>query len=278
MGQSSSSIVLSEIKTEVLLDSDDPPYQNFLLQQYGERLEKLSQHDKLSNFPLDAGFLSVVENGLHDERHKRSHTISCSGMSWIHSSKRRRSITTERLDPRKHWKLQPVTCTVNMELRSELCLWAETTLTPGSEFLMDQISLSWLWTTTKQQFQKISSKNIVKPECQGFCMPIEGESKTTKKGTCWLFTESSFTTRASRRRWSGSILEDQEFSSESIPTVYSLVWQSIDSMLGSKRRSQKEISLLHWWFRSNCLFPSSSRTFRTHSYWSFITGQCGNSE
>ena len=47
MGQS---IVLSAIKTEVLLDSDDPTNQNFLLQQYEERIEKLSQQDKLSKF------------------------------------------------------------------------------------------------------------------------------------------------------------------------------------------------------------------------------------
>ena len=62
MGQS---IVLSAIKTEVPLDSDDPAYQNFLLQQYGERIEKLSQQDKLSKFCMDAGFLSVVENGQY---------------------------------------------------------------------------------------------------------------------------------------------------------------------------------------------------------------------
>ena len=63
MGQSSSSIVLSAIKTEVLLDSDDPANQNFLLQQNEEQIEKLSQQDKLSKFCMDAGFLSVVENG-----------------------------------------------------------------------------------------------------------------------------------------------------------------------------------------------------------------------
>ena len=60
MGQS---IVLSAIKTEVPLDCDDPAYQIFLLQQYGERIEKLSKQDKLINFCMDAGFLSVVENG-----------------------------------------------------------------------------------------------------------------------------------------------------------------------------------------------------------------------
>ena len=65
MGQSSSSLMLSVIKTEVPLDCDDPAYQNFLLQQYGERIEKLSQQDKLSKFCMDAGFLSVVENGQY---------------------------------------------------------------------------------------------------------------------------------------------------------------------------------------------------------------------
>ena len=59
------SIVISAIKTEVPLENDDPAYQNFLLQQYGERIEKLSQQDKLSKFCMDAGFLSVVENGQY---------------------------------------------------------------------------------------------------------------------------------------------------------------------------------------------------------------------
>ena len=62
MGQS---IVLSAIKTEVSLDCDDPTNQDLLLQQYGERIEKLSQQDKLSKFCLDAGFLCVVEIGQY---------------------------------------------------------------------------------------------------------------------------------------------------------------------------------------------------------------------
>ena len=53
------------IKTEFPLDSDDPAYKIFLLQQYGERIEKLSQQDKLRKFCMDAGFRSVVENGQH---------------------------------------------------------------------------------------------------------------------------------------------------------------------------------------------------------------------
>ena len=62
MGQS---ILLSAIKTEVSLDCDDPTNQDLLLQQYGERIEKLSQQDKLSKYCMDAGFLSVVEIGQY---------------------------------------------------------------------------------------------------------------------------------------------------------------------------------------------------------------------
>ena len=51
----------SVIKTEGPLDCDDFARKDLLLQQYGERIEKLSQQDKLSKFCMDAGFLSVVE-------------------------------------------------------------------------------------------------------------------------------------------------------------------------------------------------------------------------
>ena len=47
MGQSSSSLVLSVIKTEVPLDCDDLANKDLLLQQYGERIEKLSRQDKI---------------------------------------------------------------------------------------------------------------------------------------------------------------------------------------------------------------------------------------
>ena len=97
----------------------------------------------------------------------------------------------------------------------------------------------------------------VKTECERFCMPIKGKNKTTKKRTCRLFTKnssywdkeldwhrnreifflrlwsieesnvssSSFTTCASRRRWSSSYLENKRKSSESVPTLSSLVWR-----------------------------------------------------
>ena len=57
--------MLSVIKKEVSLESDDPANQVLLLEQHEERIEKLSQQDKLSKFCMDAGFLSVVENGQY---------------------------------------------------------------------------------------------------------------------------------------------------------------------------------------------------------------------
>ena len=53
------------IKTEVLLDCDDLARKDLLFQQYGGRIEKLSQQEKLSQFCMDAGFLSVVEIGQY---------------------------------------------------------------------------------------------------------------------------------------------------------------------------------------------------------------------
>ena len=54
MGQS---IVLSEIKVEDPLENDIPSHQNLLLQRYEERIEILSQENKMSKFCLDEGFL-----------------------------------------------------------------------------------------------------------------------------------------------------------------------------------------------------------------------------
>ena len=53
------------IKTEVPLDCDDLAHTDLLLQQYGERIKKLTQQDKLSKFCMDAGFLTVVEIGQY---------------------------------------------------------------------------------------------------------------------------------------------------------------------------------------------------------------------
>ena len=64
-GQPVVGLVLSVIMTEVPLDCDDLAHKNLVLQQHGERIEKLSQQGKLSKFCMDAGFLNVVEIGQY---------------------------------------------------------------------------------------------------------------------------------------------------------------------------------------------------------------------
>ena len=64
-GQSSSSFVPSVIKTDVPLHSEYHAHKDLLLQRYGERIEKLSQQDRLCKFCMDAGFLNVVEIGQY---------------------------------------------------------------------------------------------------------------------------------------------------------------------------------------------------------------------
>ena len=60
MGQS---IVLSEIKTEVPLQNENPSHHQILWQQYEERIKSLSQESKVSKFCMEAGFVHVVEVG-----------------------------------------------------------------------------------------------------------------------------------------------------------------------------------------------------------------------
>ena len=62
MGQS---IVLSEIKAEVLFENDILSHRNLLLHRYEERIEMLSRENKVSKFCLDAGYTHVVEIGQY---------------------------------------------------------------------------------------------------------------------------------------------------------------------------------------------------------------------
>ena len=61
-GQSNPLFVPSVMKTNVLL-TDDPAQEEDLLRRYRERIDKLSQQDRVSKFCTDAGFLTTVEFG-----------------------------------------------------------------------------------------------------------------------------------------------------------------------------------------------------------------------
>ena len=149
----------------------------------------------------------------------------------------------------------------------------------------------------------------VEDECTCFCEPIKGQSKTTKTYFCLLIHKNctylwknfdwcrardlfayrlpSVTTTeysssswwpTSRRRWSDWILEIKRLSSEWTWELSTLVWRKVEEQHGRRRRRKEKISVLLWFFRNHSVPPSSSRSFRTQSHWSFITGQCLDSE
>ena len=150
-------IVLSEIKAEVPLDNDDPASQNFLLQQIKKELKSCHVVNILFQEMMD------------------------------HHNRKDGSKETQKLDP--CWKSRPVACMANMELRLNFDLWVKTTLTLGLEFLMDQINLWWIRTTTTQKFLKISLKNKRHNWMWKILHTDQRQKQTAKKGTCWLFTE-----------------------------------------------------------------------------------------
>ena len=63
-GQSNPSFVPSVMKTHTLL-TDDPAQEEDLLQRYQERVEKLSQQNRVIKFCTDVGFLTTVEVGQY---------------------------------------------------------------------------------------------------------------------------------------------------------------------------------------------------------------------
>ena len=95
---------------------------NFLLKRYEERIKSLSHTDRVSKFCMDAGFKCCWNwTVFHDKRKWR--TILYKSLSWIHSSKKWRIITTKRMDPKKHknWtrtgSYDQLPCRVNTELK-----------------------------------------------------------------------------------------------------------------------------------------------------------------
>ena len=182
IGQSSSSLVLSVIKTEVPLDCDDPVNQDLLLQQHGERIEKLSQQDKLSRFCMDAGFLSVVEIGQYFMTKDTGdltqfNTVACHEYTLPRE---------EAASQSKEW--------IQGNTKSGPVLEVTTSYLHGKHGVEIRImSLSRDDTHSWVRISHGSNKfrrMCVTTGCERFCMPIKGKNKTTKKRTCWLFTKN----------------------------------------------------------------------------------------
>ena len=180
MGQSNSSLVLSAIKTEVFLDSDDPAYKIFLLQQYGERIEKLSQ-------PKDTGDLTQFNTVACREYTFPREDEASQPKGWIQGN--------TKIGP----VLEVATSCLHVKYGVEIRIMS---LNRQHSLLGQNFSwIKWVCDEFEQQWNRNSRRSArrvcVFSECKRFCMPIKGKSKTTTKRTCWFFTEH----HSDERKW-----------------------------------------------------------------------------
>ena len=221
----------------------------------------LSQQDRLSKYCMDAGFISVVENGQYFVSKDIGDLTQFhdSTVSWIYCTKGRKCITTKTLGLNFSWSKQ---------------VW------DGFEYQRHGSS----WRSVR--------RTSVTIECERYCGPHKG--KSTSKRTCWVFSriipmewrhwidvgpvEHSLFAKFRRaihllrhcqqehREEDGDdqFWRRKENLQNQIPVYF--CWRSMESVFGSSRRSEKKISIVHWWFRKNHFFPSSSRTFRTQFF------------
>ena len=96
------SIVLGEIKAEVLAHDEEPRDDQIIMQQYVQQVESLSPENRVSKFCKEAGFMRVVEVGQYFVTRDAGEFQQNSGLSRIHPSTRRQSFSTKRVDPRKY--------------------------------------------------------------------------------------------------------------------------------------------------------------------------------
>ena len=154
---------------------------DLLLQQYGERIEKLSQQDKLSNFCTDAGFRNVVEIGQYfmtkdTADFSQFYAVACREYTLPRD---------EESSQPKGWiqgntKIGPIlevaTCCLHGEYGVEIRI-----MSLNRQFSLLGQNFSWIKHVCdefEQQWNRNSRSSArricVKIGCEGFCMPIKG--------------------------------------------------------------------------------------------------------
>ena len=198
-GQSSSSLVLSVIKTKVPLDCDDPFNPDFQLQQYGERIEKLSQQDKLSKFCMDARFQNVVEFGQY---FKTKDTVDLSQFHAVVCREYTLPRDEESSQP-KGWiqgntKIGPILEVATSYLHSkygvEIRMWSLNRNNTHSWVRISHGSNKFVMglNNNETEIPKVQLEEYAfQTGCERFYMPNKGKSKITEKRTCRLFTKKS---------------------------------------------------------------------------------------
>ena len=214
MGQSSSSLVPSVIKTEVPLDCDDPANKDLPLQQYGERIERLSQQDKLSKFCMDAGFLSVVEIGQYFRTEDTAdlsqfHAVACRECTLPREEEASQPKGWIRGHTKSGLVLEVATCCLHGEYGVEIRImslnntnfhsWVR--ISHGSSKLVKNLNNS------EQETSEVQLEEYaLKLNASDFACRSKAKAKPQRRELAGPSTRT--TKSASRRRWSSSYLEN----------------------------------------------------------------------
>ena len=161
MGQS---IVLSEIKAEVPLEKTSLHTRIFYCNDMKNESKCFHRKTKWVNFVwMQDSYMLLRLDSISWQKTLENNSLRELVVNTLfqevtnHHNRKDGFRETRELDP--YWKWRPVACMVNTELKLESGLWVKTTLNLGSEFLMDQINLWSIQTTTTQKFLKICLKN-----------------------------------------------------------------------------------------------------------------------
>ena len=305
-GQSSSSFVPSVIKTDVPLESDDRVHKDLLLQKYGDRIEKLSQQDKLSKFCMDAGFLNVVEIGQYfmtkDTAEFSQFTVAmaCRGYTLPRD---------ENLSEPKGWILENTQIGPVLEVAT-CCLHGDFGVEIRIMSMNKDHSHSWvrishglnkLVTNLNNNEQETSEVQFEEYALRLNASDFASRSKAKAKPQRRISASSSTRTiPVGERTWTDvepgeNSIADYTMSKKLIHllrhgriqreddgavefwriednlqkyVLHCHHWsdEKWNSIMARGRRKQENISVLYSFFRRNSLPPSSSRPFRTQSH------------
>ena len=301
--------------TKTPTPSTDDPAQEDLLQKYQERVERLSQPDRVIRFVLmQDSWQRLTSDSTSWQKTRRILTIyRVSGLSWD-SLPRDEKSTDPKGWIRRNTKMVPVLEVTTSYLQGKygvalsVASITKAILTHGSEFLMAWISLSRTLSNNKENDnneQKTSEMQFEDFALETNVLASASRSKAEAKPQ--RRTPASSSTRTvpiGERKWTDNepedyspvaypmskqlstllrhghlpredyILEVKGISSERSCAISTLVWWKVEEYNCKRRRKQEKISTLYWSIRTRkSWFPSSSRSSRRQSHWSFITGQ-----
>ena len=242
-GQSNPLFVRSVMKTHIPLTDDPAQQEEDLLQRYKERIEKLSQQDRVTKFCTDAGFLTKVEVGQYfmtKDTEEFSHftdSVACREYTFP----RYESFSEPKGWIRVNTNIGPVlevtTCCLQSKCGGEIRV-ESVNKDHSHSWVRISRGLNRLATNLNDNEQETSEGEVrrlcVENECTCFCEPIKGKSKTTKTYFCQLIPKKLYL--LGERTWTD--IEPQDYSL----TDYSVSKKPINLLLhGEKPRDDGSI-------------------------------------